>query len=577
MVQRRLAAIMVADVAGYSRLMERDEAGTLAALQELLRDPIGARISAHGGRIVKTSGDGVLMEFSSVVAAVEAAIGIQRALAERNRTIEPDRRLALRIGINLGDVIVEGDDLFGAGVNIASRLQALAEPGGICLSEPVHQQIAGKLDVECRDLGLQSVKNIAQPLRAFAIELESGPAAPDSRTASTEADRPSLAVLPFANMSGDAAQEYFSDGITEDIITDLSRWRQLTVLSRNATFRYKGKAVDPQQIGRELGARYLLEGSVRKMGERVRITAQLVDCETGGHLWAERFDRDLADVFAVQDEVARIIVGTLVGRVQAAAAERSRRKPPSNMAAYDYVLRGNALPWDDPVGAAEAVRLFEKAIEIEPRYAIAHACLATILMRKWRVDLPSLVSGLDRALELASRAVALDGDDGSCHMSLSRIHLLRGSFDLASRHGERAIEINPNNQWTRSAMATILANLGRADEAIELFRSARQIDPFLNPPWYWHGFGFALMLPRHYDEALACFTRVAASRPFNHAYMAGCHAQLGQPDEARACAEEYQRLWPDFTISRWLIKEPLKIQADRDHLVECLRKAGLPE
>ena len=350
-VHRRLAAIVAADVVGYSRLMERDEAGTLAALKARRRDVLDPLVARHHGRIFKVTGDGVLVEFASAVDAVQCAVDLQHGMAAANKDQPEDRHLVLRVGVNLGDVMVEGSDLYGDGINIAARLETLAEPGVILVSGTAHDHVRNKVAVDFDDLGAQNLKNMIEPVQVYRV---SGTATPRSQAAVDKplaSSKPSIAVLPFVNMSGDPEQEYFADGITEDIITDLSRWQSLAVSSRNSTFQFKGKSVDIQRIGRELGARFLVEGSVRRMGERIRITAQLIDVETGNHLWAERFDRAMADLFAVQDEVVRTIVGTLVGRVYASGAERARRKPPSSMVAYDHVLRGNALPWDDLASA----------------------------------------------------------------------------------------------------------------------------------------------------------------------------------------------------------------------------------
>ena len=388
---------------------------------------------------------------------------------------------------------------------------------------------------------------------------------------------PAIAVLPFANMSGDPAQDYFSDGITEDIITDLSRWRRLAVRSRSASFRYRGAAVDLARMARELNVRYIVEGSVRRQGERIRISAQLIDAETGSHVWADRFDRAIGDVFEVQDEVVQTIVGTLVGRVQVADAERARRKPPASLAAYDCVLHGNALPWSDAQGAAEATRLFEQAIEIDPGYGFAHALLAVMRYRQWYYDLDGSDAPLNEAQRLAQRAVELAGNESTCFSILGQVCMLRRSFDLALQHMRRAIEINATNQWNTADMGIVLSYAGRAAEAIDWFKRAREIDPYFDPAWYWHGRGLARMMLRRYEPALTEFGR-SSGRPYRTvAYMAGCHAQRGETGRARALAAECLEKKPDFTISRWLAREPFKDPADAAHLAECLRAAGLPE
>jgi TolB-like protein/Tfp pilus assembly protein PilF len=427
----------------------------------------------------------------------------------------------------------------------------------------------------------QFIRTVARRGFRFIGEVKQGPIEskkPEGETDRARGDRPAIAILPFINLSGDPAQVYFSDGITEDIITDLSRWRRLAVRSRSASFRYRNAEADLGRIARELNVRYIVEGSVRRLGERIRITAQLIDTETGSHLWAERFDREIADVFGLQDEVVQTIVSTLVGRVQAADAERARRKPPASLPAYDCVLQGNALPWDDAKGIAQAARLFETAIEIDPGYGFAHALLAVIRYRQWYNDLSgSDDAPLNEAYRLAKRAVDLAGNESTCFSILSQACLFRRSFDLALRHMQRAIEINPTNQWNTADMGNVLSYLGRAEEAVGWFKRARQIDPFFDPAWYWHGLGLTQMILRRYEEAVTEFER-ASARPYHvSAYLAGCHAQLGAIDRARRLTVECLEDRPEFTINRWMAKMPFKDPADTAHVVQCLRAAGIPE
>jgi adenylate cyclase len=577
-VQRRLAAILAADVVGYSRLMQADEAGTLAALKTRRSEVLQPVVSKHRGRIVKLMGDGVLIEFASAVDAVECAIQLQQAMGNANVDLPEDRRIMLRVGVNLGDVMVEGSDLYGDGVNIAARLEALADPGSVAVSETVFSHVKGKTQLEFEDLGEQKLKNLAEPVRVYRASGSTIPKADFPAARSTEPSRPSIAVLPFTNMSGDPEQEYFSDGITEDIITDLSRWRSLAVASRNSTFLFKGKAVDVQRVSRELDSRFVVEGSVRRLGERIRITVQLIDGETGKHVWAERFDRPAADLFAVQDEVIRTIVGTLVGRVQTTEAERVRRKPPASLAAYDLTLRGNALSWDDPASAAEAKRAFERATEIDPGYAIPYGLLAVMLRHEWEDDLAAPTDGLDRALALARRAVELADNDSICHTILSNIYLQRRSFDMALTHMERANEINPNNQWHKADYGWLLSYIGRAEEALEMLRNARRMDPFFGPPWYWRGLGLAQFVLRRYADALGDFDRAPTSHPpYALALMAACSAKLGMAGRARELVGQYLARKPDGTIEKVAAKCPFKHAQDREHLIECLCLAGMPE
>ena len=417
---RRLAAILVADVVGYSRLMGADEAGTLTAVKALHRELFAPQVAEHHGRIVKLMGDGALAEFSSVVHAVECAVTVQRALAERNAGSPVEKCVCLRIGVNLGDVIAEGGDIYGDGVNVAARLEEHAEPGGVCVSGKVHDELRGKLDLTFEDLGPQQVKNIAEPVRIYRVQagqLASSPV--PSAEPLPLPDKPSVAVLPFTNMSNDSEQEYFSDGITEDIITELSRFRSLFVIARNSAFTFKGQAVDVTEVGRKLGVEYVVEGSVRKAGNRVRITAQLVEAASGNHLWAERYDRELEDIFAVQDEVVREIAVAVPGQLDVAAQQRVQRRPAENLTAYDLVLRGEYLRYQD-WGSREAVALFEKAIEIDPQCARAYGHLAN-----WHAySTFAHFAPADEARELtrsfAERAVQIAPNDPICSINRMR-------------------------------------------------------------------------------------------------------------------------------------------------------------
>lgn len=387
--------------------------------------------------------------------------------------------------------------------------------------------------------------------------------------------RVAICVLPFANMGGDTGQQYLSDGITEDIISELSRWRFLAVRSRSAAFRYRGDAVDVKVVARELDVRFIVEGSVRRMGERLRITAQLIDAETGNHVWAEKFDRDFADISTVQDQVVRTIVSTLVGRVQVSYAERARKNPP-NLAAYEYVLKGNALAWDVPGGAEQAGKLFEKAIEIDPGYGMAHALLSAIRYGQWRDDSSGSDALLVEADALARRAVELDENDSTCLSILAQVCLLRRSFDMALQHMRRAIEINPNNQWNNADMGIILVYLGQPEEALVWLKRAKEIDPYFDQPWYWRSIGQACMNLHRDEEALAMFEHLSASHYRHAAFAAGCHARLGNVDQARASASACLAMKPDFSIHYFMAKEPFKNPSDATYQAESLLLAGLP-
>ena len=544
-LQRRLSAILAADVVGYSRLMGLDEAGTRSRFRAHLRDVIEPAIGTRGGRIVKTTGDGLLAEFASVVETVECAAAIQHEMAARNAEIDADQRIEFRIGINLGDVIVEGDDIHGDGVNIAARLEGLAEPGGLCISGGVHEQIRNKLSLEFEDMGAQTVKNIAEPVRVFRLAAEPGPKAP----ALTVPDKPSIAVLPFDNMSGDAEQAYFSDGITEDIITDLSQVSALFVIARNSTFTYKGRAVDVKQVAAELGVRYVVEGSVRKAGGRVRVTAQLIDGGTGGHLWAERYDRELDDIFEVQDEVTRNIVEALKVRLTPGEAERARPRGAANMEAYDLVLRGRELAFRFTEQAnAEAVRIFERAIELDPGFSIAHAGLGLTLsadyVNNWN---GADEATLERCVSEAEIAVGLDDDEPTGHWGLAVAHM-----------------------WNRG--------LGRAGEAIAHLERAMRLDPQY-PDIYLHFIGHARMMIGDYEAAGEDLRRRIRRKPDTDSprvLLASCDGHLGRLDEAGAEWDAALDANPESSLDQKGSVLPYSDPADWQRILDGLAMAGLP-
>jgi TolB-like protein/Tfp pilus assembly protein PilF len=403
------------------------------------------------------------------------------------------------------------------------------------------------------------------------------PAESTAQAVAALSSKPSIVVLPFVNLSGDPAQEYFSDGITEDLITELSRWRKLAVRSRSASFRYRGGAVDIKQIARELDVRFVVEGSVRRMGERLRISAQLVDAETRTEIWVEKFDRALEEIFAVQDRVVQTIVSTLVGRVEVSAAERAGRRPPASLAAYECVLKGNALSWDDPIGATDATRLFEKAIELDPGYALAHALLAAMVCRRWRYQPDITESVLEQAHVLARRAIELDYGESTCHAIFGHVCMLQRRYDLAGRSLRRAVEINPNNQWNAADLGSSLVYTGDCEEALTWFVKARELDPYFNVPWYWQEAGLACMNLGRYADALAWLGH-ASDRLFrNAALTAGCHARLGDMARAKASAAACLSLRPDFSIAQFMSREPFKHPADAEQLASSLRLAGMPD
>jgi adenylate cyclase len=443
-IERKLTAILAADVAGYSRLMSADEVGTARALREhrAALDPI---VAQHGGRIVKTTGDGVLLEFPSIVTAVECALAVQDVIAARNAAAPSDRQMLFRIGINLGDVLIDGEDILGDGVNIAARLESIAEPGSICLSDDAYRQVQGKVSAQFIDGGERQLKNITRPVRVYRV-LPAG--APDkTRPALAVPDKPSIAVLPFDNMSGASEDIYFADGIAEDIITELSRYPDLFIVARNSSFTYRGKAVRVGDVARALGVRYVLEGSVRRAGNRVRINAQLIDATNGNHLWAQRYDRDLEDLFSVQDEVTHSIVAVLPERVQAAAFERASRKTSSSLDSYDHLLRGKYCHHlETPEANGEAESHFDRSINLDPSFASAYAWKACTLGQAWnnefRPRTPELFQGMVRLVE---RAASLDENDTECHRIMCRIALIQAKFAKSEYHSERALTLNPND------------------------------------------------------------------------------------------------------------------------------------
>jgi adenylate cyclase len=580
-VARRLVAILAADVVGYSRLMGADEAGTLARLKALRKDVIDPRIAEHGGRIVKLMGDGALVEFGSVVDAVHCALEIQHAMVAHNAEVPEDQRIEFRMGVNLGDVIVDGADIYGDGVNVAARLEALAEPGGLYVSGVVHGQVEGKLDLAFDDLGEQQFKNIAKPVRVYRARLDAGAAAGSGPLALP--DKPSIAVLPFANMSGDPEQEYFSDGITEDIITELSRFPTLFVIARNSSFTYKGRAAKVQDIGRELGVQYVVEGSVRRAGNRVRITVQLVEAASGNHLWAERYDRDFEDIFAVQDEVARTVVATVAGRLEDVGADRARRKPPANLAAYDHLLRAyqHVHRWTR-IDIAAARLLLEKAIELDPDSARSHAFMGLTYVGDWVWGIAG-DEALDRAFASAKRAMALNDDDSWSHLLTGHVYTRRGQPEIALNYMEKAAALNPNDPTAIAIMGSALSHMGRHAEAVECIKKAMRLDPF-HPDWMFEGLADALYLLRRYEEAGSALRRLKEPPYWIHCKAAACYAQLERRNESRKAvasfeqAVEVERGEGNRRASVELaIRDTqtyLKNQDDRDHWLEGFRKAG---
>jgi adenylate cyclase len=577
-VQRRLAAILAADVVGYSRLMGTDEEGTLAALKACHREVIDPKVAEHRGRIVNTPGDAVLVEFASAVDATQCAVEVQKEMAERNSIIPEDRRVELRVGINVGDIIVDGNEIYGDGVNIAARMEALARAGAICLSGDAYKQIQGKLAIDVSDMGEHQLKNIARPVRVYRVGLGEAQAV-------ALPDRPSIAVLPFQNLSGDPKQEYFADGVSEDIITELSRFSVLLVVARNSSFKYKGKAVDLRQVSRELGVRYILEGSIRRGGDRIRITAELVESVTGTHRWAERYDRDLNDVFAIQDDVARTIAAILAAHVNKAEVERTLLKPPVTWQAYDHYMRA-AASWASFQSSWKLENLLEarqhlaESMKIDPNYARAHSMLASTHRVAWLnpVNEEYLSSAtLERAISSARKAIELDPNLPEAYAELAYNIIRKHDFDAAAAAVERVFALNPN--FADYRIAQVLFSIGEPVKAIEQAKLQMRLDPF-HPHFAPLIAGEANYVLREYREAqrwLREATGRAPNHQYGHAFLAATYAQLGQLDDARAEAAEVMRVNPSYTIGKQRQVSVMRRSEDVEHLVDGLRKAGLPE
>ena len=582
-VERRLAAIVATDVVGYSRLMEVDEVGTLARLKTIRMELIDPAIEKCKGRIFKTVGDGMLVEFQSVTEAVRCAVEFQQNMARRNRDLPASRSLLYRIGINLGDVIVEDSDVFGDGVNVAARLESMADAGGICISAAVRDQVGDKIDVGYEDLGEQQLKNINRPIRVFKVLLNGQAAEPASHDGAGQSAppasprKPSIAVLPFVNMSGEPEQEFFADGLTEDIITELSRFRELLVISRNAVFTHKGKAVKAQSVAREFGVDYVVEGSVRKAADRVRVTIQLIDGETETHVWAERYDRKLEDIFAIQDEVTSAIAATLFGRVEAARHGRVQRKRTDNMAAYEYVLTGKVLHHlSNREANAEALQMLNRAIALDPNYAHAHAWKACVIGQAW---VYGWVEDSDAALreitDEVQTALSLDDNDADVHRILTALKLTFHEYDKAIYHQERALSLNPNSDLIVVQQGELLTWLGRPAEGIEWIQRAMRLNPY-HPQRFWSHLGRAQYTARLYADAIQSFSKLTTPDHTHHAFLAASSAQLGNSTAARAHAQEVLQREPAFTAESFLGTLHYQQRSDREHLRDGLVKAGLP-
>ncbi|TIL34003.1 adenylate/guanylate cyclase domain-containing protein [Mesorhizobium sp.] len=573
-MEQRLAAILAADMAGYSRLMEADESGTLARLRTHRIELVDPAIAKNKGRIIKTTGDGMLVEFQSVTDAVKCAVEIQQRMKRRNSDVPQERRIEFRIGINLGDIIFDDEDIFGDGVNIASRIEQLADVGGICVTAAVATQIADRLEIAMEDLGEKTLKNISRPVRLYRVGFDSHvlPEVEAKRSIS----KPSIVVLPFNNMSGDPEQEFFADGLTEDIITELSRHHELFVISRNSSFVYKNRAVNVREVAEKLDVQYLVEGSVRKIGNRVRVTVQLIDTANDAHIWADKYDRKLDDIFAIQDEVTAAIAATLPGRVEAAQRDQLARAKPANMAAYECVLAAKVLHHRGTIEDNErAQTLIGRAVALDPDYAHAHAWRACILgqawVHNWCKDRDAVWNDIMAALD---RALALDDNDADVHRILAAVNVNNNELTTARYHQERALALNPNYDLVVVQQGELLTWLGRPEEGIEWIRKAMQLNPH-HPERFWSHLGKAHFAARQYGEAIEAFMHLSTMDSVQHAFAAACYGWLGDEIAAAAHLGKIKTLDPQFDLDSFIATLHYAQKSDVQHVREGLLKAGI--
>ncbi len=585
-VARKLVAILAIDMVSYSRHMETDEAATIARMRVHRQQLIDPVLREHNGRIVKTTGDGLLVEFGSVVDAVESAVLIQRGVADAEADMPREHRIQYRAGINIGDIVIDGDDIFGDGVNIAARMEALAEPGGISITANVFEQVAGKVAFTFEDLGERQVKNIRKRIRVYRVVLEIMAGAKRPRSDAPSADdvaKPAIAVLPFQDMSADKDQEYFADGIAEDIITGLARNQAFFVIARNSSFTYRGGAVDIKQVAGELGVRYVLEGSVRRSGPRVRITAQLIDAATGNHIWAEQFDRQMDDIFAVQDDITASIVGVVTPELIGAEMKRARRKDPANLSAWDYVMRANWHAWRWTREDSAAAKDFAlKAIALDPNLArarVVHAmCDIIDVLYAWSPNPPQ---AMNEAHEMARVAVELDERDAEAHTILGSVALFMRRFDDARRCLETAIDINPNLAFARMWGGGYYALAGESSNARETLKMAIRLSP-RDPANYWTFafFGMAEFADGLYDAA-AEWARKALhlnpNFPTGHRVLLAALGEMDNADATRAALDRLLHVAPGTSIATTRAGVPWRNPEHLQRYLDALRKAGLPE
>jgi TolB-like protein/Flp pilus assembly protein TadD len=584
-VERRLAAIWAGDIAGYSRLMGTDEEGTLRQLKVHRKEIVDPKITEHRGRIVKTTGDGLLVEFGSVVDAVRCAVDIQRGMIERDADIPTDKRIEFRIGINVGDIIIDANDIYGDGVNVAARLEALAEPGGVMVSRNVYDQVRDKLSFGFEDMGEQLVKNIARPVGVHRVSLVDNAApitisgAAVAKTEALSSGRPSIAVLPFANMSGDAEQEYFADGISEDIITGLSKLRWFFVIARNSSFAYRGKAVDVKRAATELRVRYVLEGSVRKGGNRVRITAQLIDAATGNHLWADRYDGDLTDVFALQDEITRKVVAAIEPKLLEAEGIRSQKRSAEDLDAWDMVIQANSLFWRlTKADGDAAIAILRRAVERYPDYGPAHSMLAFMLLLSQLIGWKIEESLGKQAVTYAERAAELDDSDPWAHLALGYAAFSIRRTDEAVEEFQRALDLNPNFAAAHGYMALALGLAGRSEEAIAHGEQAIKMSPQDPQNAIFNtAIAAAHYLAGRYAEAVVFGRKALQQRTqftSGHRIYVASLAQAGQIGEAREQLLRLKKVLPELTIA-WIKQYVPYTTGPMEKFLEGMRKAGL--
>ncbi|WP_426530452.1 adenylate/guanylate cyclase domain-containing protein [Bradyrhizobium sp. McL0615] len=579
-VERRLAAVLAADVAGYSRLMGVDEEGTLARLKAVRKTLVDPTIANNRGRIVKTTGDGMLVEFASAVDAVRCAVEVQRGITVQNEGVAQDTRIEFRIGVHIGDIIIDDNDIFGDGVNVAARLEGIAEPGGVCMSNDAYRQVRGKVDIVCDDMGQQHLKNIAEPMQAWRVRLLGH----IMSEAGVFPAKPSIAVLPFQNMSGDPEQEYFADGMVEDIITELSRFKSLFVIARNSSFTYKGTAVDIKRVGRDLGVRYVLEGSVRKSGERVRITGQLIDASTGAHLWADKFDGFLADVFELQDEVTHKVVASIAPKMEQAEIERASRKQTERLDSYDLFLRGMALSYQRRTASniQHAYEAFKSAAELDETYAAAHIMVAwSNLVYQAYTGERSSVSRIDESLRFAEKARALGEDDAFVKARAGHVFTYFGQqHDLGLSLVDEAVELNCNLApvwYSRGAVSVMCEMPQQAIQSFEQMARLSPRDPLIHAASYMTG--WAHFSTEGYSAGYIASQKAVQIVPDAHslAAFAANALRAGRVSEAREAAERLLKFQPGFRASHAHYMFPIKSVEIRDRIQAALRDAGIPE